>query len=780
VNKQVDFLSELNDAQRAAAAHINGPLMVIAGAGSGKTRVLTYRIAHLIQQGVDPFQILSLTFTNKAAKEMKARIGKLVGEHEARNIWMGTFHSIFARILRMECDKINYPRNFSIYDTADSKNLIKDIIKEMGLEDKVYKPGVVYNRISSCKNNLISDKDYSNDAVIISEDKSTGKPRMSEIYTAYNQRLFKSGAMDFDDLLFKTNELLRDFPDVLHKYQHKFHYILVDEYQDTNFSQYLIIKQLGAAFENVCVVGDDAQSIYAFRGANIQNILNFRKDYPEFSLYKLEQNYRSTKTIVEAANSIISKNKDQIKKDVWTENEKGSAIKVHRSLTDNDEGNFVANQIYDIRATEGANPSEFAILYRTNAQSRSFEEALRKLNIPYKIYGGLSFYQRKEVKDLIAYFRLTCNHNDEESLKRVINYPKRGIGDTTINKLVVGAAERQISVWEMIERAPEVGLSGAAMVKISEFVTLIKSFAVYLESKNAYDLGHQIASDCGLLKELYSDRTPEGVSRYENVQELLNGMKEFSDKVDLEFPEKINTMSDFLIDVALLTDVENDDANEEGKVSMMTIHSAKGLEFPYVNIVGLEENLFPSQLSINSREELEEERRLFYVALTRAEKKATLSYALTRYRWGQLQYCEPSRFIEEIDEEFLDMPAPERNEKPQAKSFDFQNERSSFFGKDAPVRRAYQPREKQNAPSTPVAPPVGFKKMTHVSQAEIGGGDFADASQIDVGVEVLHEKFGKGKVISIEGTSPDKKATIFFPSAGQKQLLLKFAKLKVV
>lgn len=778
VNKTFDFLLELNDAQRAAASHINGPLMVIAGAGSGKTRVLTYRIAYLIQQGVDPFQILALTFTNKAAKEMKSRIGKLVGDHEARNIWMGTFHSIFARILRMECDKINYPKNFSIYDTADSKSLIKDILKEMGLDDKIYKPGVVYNRISASKNNLISAPDYCGDVQIQAEDKSAGRSKMGEIYTMYNLRLFKAGAMDFDDLLFKTNELLRDFPDVLHKYQHKFQYILVDEYQDTNFSQYLIIKQLGAAYENVCVVGDDAQSIYAFRGANIQNILNFRKDYPEFAMYKLEQNYRSTRTIVEAANSIISKNKDQIKKEVWTANDAGQAIKVFRALTDNDEGSFVANQIFAIRAETGVNPSKFAILYRTNAQSRSFEEALRKLNIPYKIYGGLSFYQRKEIKDLIAYFRLTCNPNDEESLKRIINYPKRGIGDATINKLVVGAAERQIGIWEMIDRAWEVGLSGATMHKVNEFVTLIKSFAIHLDTKNAYDIGHLIASESGLLKELYSDRTPEGVARYDNVQELLNGMKEFSDLTDPDFPDKINTLSDFLIDVALLTDADNEDENDEGKVSLMTIHAAKGLEFEYVNIVGLEENLFPSQLSINSREELEEERRLFYVALTRAEKRATISYALTRYKWGQLQHCEPSRFIEEIDEQYLELPSAEKP-RTQPGTLDFQSARSNFFGKDAPVRRAYQPREKPNEPSTPVAPPAGFRKLTGTTPQTIETGEYADATMIHVGSEVIHDKFGKGKVISVEGNAPDQKATIFFPSAGQKQLLLKFAKLKL-
>jgi DNA helicase-2/ATP-dependent DNA helicase PcrA len=753
--------------------------MIIAGAGSGKTKVLTSRIAHLMHSGVDSFNILALTFTNKAAKEMKERVEKILGSTEARNLYIGTFHSVFARILRAEAEKLGYPQSFTIYDTDDSRSVIKAVINDMGLDDKHYKPNVVHNRISSAKNALVGPAEYALDTFIQQEDARSNRPAIGDIYASYVARCFKNGAMDFDDLLFKMHELLRDFPEVLHKYQHKFKYLLIDEYQDTNPVQYQIAKLLAAVHENICVVGDDAQSIYAFRGANIQNILNFRKDYPEFAMYKLEQNYRSTKTIVEAANSIISKNKDQIQKEVWTANDEGHAIKVHRALTDNDEGYFVANQIYSIRAETGANPSKFAILYRTNAQSRAFEEALRKLNVPYKIYGGLSFYQRKEIKDLIAYYRLTCNPNDEESLKRIINYPKRGIGDTTINKIVVGAAERQISIWEMIDRSWEIGLSGATMHKVGEFVTLIKSFAVHLETKNAYDIGHHIASESGLLKELYSDRTPEGVARYDNIQELLNGMKEFSDKTDPEFPDNINTLSDFLIDVALLTDADNEDESDEGKVSLMTIHAAKGLEFEYVNIVGLEENLFPSQLSINSREELEEERRLFYVALTRAEKRATLSYALTRYKWGQLQQCEPSRFIEEIDEQYLELPVAEKP-RTQPKSFDFQTERSTFFGKDAPVRRAYQPREKPNEPSTPVAPPVGFRKLNNVAPAELFQGDFTDASMITIGAEVIHDKFGKGKVINIEGDAPDQKATIFFPSAGQKQLLLKFAKLKIV
>jgi len=788
VNNKRELLLELNEAQRAAAAQIQGPMMVIAGAGSGKTRVLTYRIAHLIENGIDPFHVLALTFTNKAAKEMKNRIGKLVGDQEARNIWMGTFHSIFARILRIESERINYPRDFTIYDTADSKNLLRDIIKEMALDDKIYKPGLVYNRISAAKNNLISAKDYLANTDVIAEDRQTGRPKMGEIYAAYEMRLFKSSAMDFDDLLFKTNTLLRDFPEILVKYQDKFQYILVDEYQDTNFSQYLIVKQLAARHANICVVGDDAQSIYAFRGANIQNILNFQKEYgiyDEFRIYKLEQNYRSTKTIVNAANSIIANNKEQIKKDVWTDNSVGESIKVFRALTDNDEGMIVSNQIYTTKQETGVSPSEFAILYRTNAQSRSFEEALRKLNIPYKIFGGLSFYQRKEIKDLISYFRLSCNPNDEEALKRVINYPKRGIGDTTIQKLVVGSVERNISVWDMISLAGEVGLGGATLVKVQEFVTLVQSFRIYLETKNAFELGHQIASESGLLKELYSDRTPEGVSRYENIQELLNAMKEFSDKVDPEFPDKINTMSDFLLDVALLTDADNENSEVKEFVSMMTIHGSKGLEFPYVNIVGMEENLFPSQLSINSREEMEEERRLFYVALTRAEKRATLSYADTRYRWGQLTHCEPSRFIEEIDEQYLEMSTTEK--RPPSKSVDFNSERSGFMpnrpttaARPKPEQRlgtSASTRSKADTIVSPFVPPKNFKKVSHaISMTE---GEWAKPEDLHEGTEVLHEKFGRGKVIKLEGVGMDMKATIFFPSDGQKQLLLKFAKLKV-
>ncbi len=783
----MSFLNELNDAQRSAVTHIKGPLMVIAGAGSGKTRVLAYRIAHLIQNGVDPFQILSLTFTNKAAAEMKHRIGSLVGEADARNIWMGTFHSIFARILRTEAERINYSRNFTIYDTNDAKSLIKDVLKELGLDDKIYKPGNVLSRISSCKNNLIGPEDYRNDIDLINEDQMSGKTKMVDIYERYNQKLFNSSAMDFDDLLFKTNILFRDNPDLLLKYQHKFQYILVDEYQDTNFSQYLIVKQLGKMHENVCVVGDDAQSIYSFRGANIQNILNFRRDYPDYALYKLEQNYRSTQTIVKAANGIIAKNKDQIKKDVWTSNDHGSAIGLYRALSDNEEGAYVSNHIFSTKREDGAAHNDFAILYRTNAQSRSFEESLRKLNIPYKIFGGMSFYQRQEIKDLLAYFRLVANHKDEEALKRTINYPARGIGKTTIEKIQVLAAEHNVSMWDVILQPGNIGVNSGTAIKLSDFTTMIRSFSVNMETAPAYDVAQHIASSSGLLKELYNDKTPEGVARYENIQELLNGIKEFTDKIDPADPHKVNTLTEFLIDVALLTDADSDDEAEKDRVSLMTIHASKGLEFPYVYIVGLEENLFPSMMALNSREELEEERRLFYVALTRAEKKVTLSYATTRYRFGQLTYGEPSRFIEEIDEQYIDKNSP-AFQKPQERGtsprIDFQSERRGF-GTQGRAQES-EPKFVQQSPkiNTPFNPPKpqpdllsgNFKKVDKANAAPAGG----PILHLESGMTVSHEKFGKGKVLKVEGEGADAKATIFFPKEGQKQLLLKFAKLTII
>jgi DNA helicase-2/ATP-dependent DNA helicase PcrA len=750
------YLDELNPPQLEAVTNTEGPCMVIAGAGSGKTRVLTYRIAHLIEKGVDPFSILSLTFTNKAAKEMKERIGKVIGGSEARNIWMGTFHSVFARILRSEAHHIGYPQNFTIYDTQDSKNLIKSIVKEFGLDDKLYKPGIVYNRISSAKNNLISAQGYLENITIMADDRSAGRPKIGEVYRAYQTRCFRAGAMDFDDLLFKTNILFRDHLEVLYKYQQRFKYLLVDEYQDTNYSQYLIVKKLASANENLVVVGDDAQSIYAFRGANIENILNFKKDYPDYKLYKLEQNYRSTKVIVQAANSIIKKNKDQIEKKVWTDNIEGEKLKVVRTLSDNEEGKAIANSIYEIKNNENTSFKDFAILYRTNAQSRSFEESLRRLNIPYKIYGGLSFYQRKEIKDLLSYYRLIANHNDEEAFKRVINYPKRGIGKTSIDNLIIAASQENKSLWEVANSLSQntLGINKGTVSKISDFCTMIQSFTVRLETENAYDLGKEIATSSGILRDLYADKTPEGVSRYDNIQELLNGLKEFTDQdegIDIQ-----PTLSDFLIDVALLTIADNDKEEDLNKVVMMTIHSAKGLEFPYVYIVGLEENLFPSQMSLTTRSDLEEERRLFYVALTRAEKQATLSYATSRYRWGSLINCEPSRFIDEIDPKFLDQETIVSPRKQASSS-----ERKSGF------------EMKFNKPAATLP---NMKKVSATSSS--GGG--SDNKNMVVGVNVRHAKFGKGKIVNIEGAYPNRKATVFFPNVGQKQLLLKFAKLEII
>jgi DNA helicase-2/ATP-dependent DNA helicase PcrA len=809
-----NYLDELNPVQRAAVECTEGPVMIIAGAGSGKTRVLTYRIAHLMNKGADPFNILALTFTNKAAREMKERIARIVGAGEAKNLWMGTFHSVFARILRSEAEKIGYPQNFTIYDTDDSKSLIKTILKEQGLDDKVYKPSSVLSRISSAKNNLISASAYLNNAQIQEEDRQAVKPKMGIIYEMYSKRCFKAGAMDFDDLLFNTNVLLRDFPAVLHKYQHKFKYILVDEYQDTNFSQYVIVKQLAAAFRNVCVVGDDAQSIYAFRGANIQNILNFEKDYPELHTFKLEQNYRSTKNIVGAANNVIARNKEQLKKNVFTENDEGELIKVQRNDSDNAEGNFVANSIFETKMNEQAQNKDFAILYRTNAQSRAMEEALRRQNIPYRIYGGLSFYQRKEVKDLLSYYRLTLNNHDEESLKRVINYPARGIGDTTLEKVIVAANDHNVSLWTVIENINEfdIGLNAGSKTKLDEFATMIKSFSAMLKTHNAYDLGQHIATHSGILRDLYADKSPEGVNRHENIQELLNGLKEFTESeietigdanldeiaepgeneaavvnsfkevsefADLfageEIAEKANatvtlepTLDIFMQDIALMTDADKKTEKEEDKnrVVLMTIHAAKGLEFKYVYIVGLEENLFPSQMSLTSRPDLEEERRLFYVALTRAEKRATLSYSTTRYKWGNLVYSEPSRFIEELDPKYLEMPA--------------ENSGRLFADEEYPRKPKLQINNKPK--ETFVQRPVMGKKLVKVNSASKNTSDFDTESlrDLQLGSMVQHDRFGHGKVTALEGDFPNNKVTVMFEGVGSKQLLVKFAKLRIV
>lgn len=809
----MNYLDQLNDVQRAAVMQTEGPVMIIAGAGSGKTRVLTYRIAHLMEKGVDPFSILSLTFTNKAAREMKDRIGRLVGGNEARNLWMGTFHSVFARILRSEAEKLSYPSNFTIYDTDDSKSLIRDILKEQNLDDKIYKPSVVLNRISSAKNNLFNWHEYQNSSELVSDDRSTGKPKMGMLFELYSKRCFKAGAMDFDDILYNTWKLFQDFPDVLYKYQLKYRYVMVDEFQDTNFAQYIIVKKLSAQHQNICVVGDDAQSIYAFRGANIQNILNFEKDFDELKTFKLEQNYRSTKNIVHAANSVITYNKNQLKKEVWTDNHHGERIKVIKALSDNEEGHQVAMAIFEDKMNRRLRNKDFAILYRTNAQSRSMEEALRRRNIPYRVYGGVSFYNRKEIKDLLAYFRMAINPQDEEAMKRIINYPTRGIGTTTIDRIVVHAAQENVSTWQVIENIHEfkAGINTGIRDKINEFATMVKSWNIMLQNHAAYELASHIASASGLLTTLYNDRTPEGVSHYENVQELLNGIREFSDmgKIPLESPSAeqelpaLRTLDLYIQDIALLTDADNDKDGDDDKVSLMTIHSAKGLEFKNVFVVGMEENLFPSQLSVNSRTELEEERRLFYVALTRAEEKLTLSMAATRYRWGNLIYCQPSRFMEEIDPSCLDMPA----EKTADDFADSQDERGGWgnygksggFSKPGAARSfgnrpgsarpgtrpaAGPPKSPAGAPKTTTnggAVPQGFRKVSTASPVQASA-DFeaADPSQITVGLQVEHQRFGKGQVIGIEGRAPENKATILFETQGQKQLLLKFAKLRII
>jgi DNA helicase-2/ATP-dependent DNA helicase PcrA len=764
VEKDQDYLNGLNPEQRAAVQQLNGPVMIIAGAGSGKTRVITYRVAHLVRHGVDAFNILVLTFTNKAAKEMRHRITALVGT-EAKNIWMGTFHSVFAKLLRVEADKLGYPNNFTIYDTDDSKSVLRAILKEMSLDDKLYNANFVHNRISAAKNNLVSWQEYQQNDQIQADDFSTGRGQLGKIYETYVNRCFRAGAMDFDDLLFKTNELLKNFPEVLNKYQHKFKYLMVDEYQDTNFSQYLIVKKLAAVNENICVVGDDAQSIYAFRGANIQNILNFEKDYPDLKVFKLEQNYRSTQNIVNVANSIIANNKEQLKKHVFSEKEAGDKIKVMRAFSDNEEGKLVAEEIMQQRSTRGMKWHDFAILYRTNAQSRSMEEALRKLNIPYKIYGGLSFYQRKEIKDLIAYFRLTFNANDEEALKRVINYPRRGIGDTTVDRIIVAAGQHSITPWEVIIN-PSKYLDGRTSGAVGVFATMIQSFQVITKTLPAYEAAQHIAHHSGILKDLYEDKSVEGLNRYENIQELLNGIKEFSEREDIE--EK--GLDIFMQDIALLTNDDNDKDPNADTVSLMTIHSSKGLEFPQVYVVGLEENLFPSQMSLNSRSDLEEERRLFYVATTRAESKLTLSYATSRFKFGTLINCEPSRFLDEIDAKYLEL---DYSAKPAATA-------SSFFSDE---REAWSRKSSSNsgdAFSKPKTAPV--KTTAMLAKAHVTSPDFApsDTSNLQVGMEVEHERFGFGKVISLEGSKPDIKATIFFKEIGQKQLLLKFAKLSIL
>lgn len=772
------YINQLNEAQRAPVLHKDGPLIVIAGAGSGKTRVLTMRIAYLMSQGVDAFNILALTFTNKAAKEMKSRIASIVGSNEAKNLWMGTFHSVFAKILRIESEKLGYPSNFTIYDTQDSVRLISSIIKEMQLDKDVYKPKQVLNRISSYKNSLITVKAYFNNPELQEADAMSKKPRLGEIYQNYVERCFKSGAMDFDDLLLKTNELLNRFPDVLAKYQDRFRYILVDEYQDTNHSQYLIVRALSDRFQNICVVGDDAQSIYAFRGANINNILNFQKDYDDVHMYRLEQNYRSTKNIVEAANSVIDKNKTKLDKVVWTDNAEGPKIKVHRSLTDSEEGRFVASTIFEEKMQNQLPNSNFAVLYRTNAQSRSIEDALRKRDIPYRIYGGLSFYQRKEIKDVLAYLRLIINPKDEEALVRVINYPARGIGNTTLEKLTVAANHYKRSIFEVMEHIDKIDLklNAGTKKKLSDFITMIKSFQVINENQDAFYLTDHVTKKTGLVQELKKDGTPEGIARIENIEELLNGIKDFTEG-QKEVDGARGSLAEFLEDVALATDMDKDTSDED-RVALMTIHLAKGLEFPHVFVVGMEEDLFPSAMSINTRSELEEERRLFYVALTRAEHQAYLTYAQSRYRWGKLVDSEPSRFIEEIDDEYLDYLNLESNAsyryKPMMDVDIFGDIDKSKLRLSKPVNSkppAYLNTEANNKPN--------IRKLKPVSGIKTQANSLFD-SNLAVGNIVMHERFGKGQVINLEGVGADKKAEIKFDVGGVKKLLLKFAKLEVI
>ena len=771
------YIAQLNEAQREPVLQKDGPMIIIAGAGSGKTRVLTIRIAYLMSLGVDAFSILALTFTNKAAREMKKRISDIVGTAEAKNLWMGTFHSVFARILRSEADKLGYPSNFTIYDSQDSLRCISAVIKEMQLDKDIYKPKQILSRISSYKNSLITVKAYFNNPELQEADAMSKKPRLGEIYQNYVERCFKSGAMDFDDLLLKTNELLSRFPEVLAKYQNRFRYILVDEYQDTNHSQYLIVRALSDKFQNICVVGDDAQSIYAFRGANINNILNFQKDYEGVKTFRLEQNYRSTKNIVEAANSIIEKNKTKLDKIVWTANDLGQKIKIHRSITDGEEGRFVASTIWEQRMTNQMTNGQFAILYRTNAQSRSMEDALRKRDIPYRIYGGLSFYQRKEIKDVLCYLRLVINPKDEEALVRVINYPARGIGDTTIEKLTIAANHYKRSIFEVMQNIDKIDLklNAGTKQKLQDFVTMIQSFQVINENHDAFYIADHVTKKTGLVQELKKDGTPEGIARIENIEELLNGIKDFIEGQQ-EIDGARGALSEFMEDVALATDLDKDTGDDD-RVALMTIHLAKGLEFPTVFVVGMEEDLFPSAMSMSTRSELEEERRLFYVALTRAEQQAYLTYAQSRYRWGKLTDSEPSRFIEEIDGQYLEYLTPEENHyryKPLIDNDIFGDVDKSKLRLAKPVGGTPPKHVTDNEPKSD----INIRKLKPIGNSNSQNNLFDN--KLNVGNMVLHERFGKGEVINLEGVGADRKAEIKFDVGGIKKLLLRFAKLDII
>jgi DNA helicase II / ATP-dependent DNA helicase PcrA len=779
-----DYLRELNERQKEAVLHTEGPLMIVAGAGSGKTKVLTTRIAHLMAKGVDAFNILALTFTNKAAKEMKERVERILGNNDARNLYIGTFHSVFARILRAEAQRLGYPNNFTIYDTDDAKSVVKTVVNELNLDDKHYKPATVYNRISSAKNALVGPAEYATDYYIQQEDMRANRPAISQIYAAYVKRCFKNGAMDFDDLLLKFYELLKNFPESLSKYQHKFKYILIDEYQDTNPAQYEIIKLLGAMHENVCVVGDDAQSIYSFRGATIENILQFQKDYDDVKVIKLEQNYRSTQSILNAANDVIKINKGQIPKVLWTENSEGEKIKLIRTNTDNDEGKFVADTIQEQKLRNHYSNKEFAILYRTNAQSRAFEECLRRMGIAYTIYGGISFYQRKEIKDLVGYLRVIINPNDEEALKRIINYPVRGIGKTTIDKAVLAANENDISMWNVLVRAKEFGFKAGTLEAIENFVLMIKSFASMLQKQNAYEVAFHVGKQTNLVKELFNDKSTEGLQRYENIQELLNSIKEWTESPDNEEGELVDkSLGSYLQQITLLTDADEKDVNAD-TVKLMTIHAAKGLEFGCVFAAGLEEMLFPNAMSINTREELEEERRLFYVVITRAKHRLWITYANTRYKFGSLVQNEPSRFIDELPEQFLDRSfagvSNRNNGGFGGSAFDRMNGGSWGNNTTKQAEKRYGPppgKKKEEAPSY-LAPKTTYQKVVeHKASSDFVA---SDTSNLQAGQKVEHQKFGFGEVVKMEGAAHNPVATVKFEHNGEKKIMLNYAKLRIL
>lgn len=767
-----DYLAELNEKQREAVSHLDGPLMIVAGAGSGKTKVLTTRIAHLMRQGVDAFHILALTFTNKAAAEMKERIEKILGNSEARNLYIGTFHSVFARILRAEAHKLGYPNHFTIYDTDDAKSLLKSIILENKLDDKIYKPQYVYSRISAAKNSLVGPIAYQQDPSIQQEDARSNRPQIGMLYAQYATRCFKNGAMDFDDLLYQMYLLLVNHPDVLAKYQHRFRYILIDEYQDTNMAQYKIMKLMGAVHENICVVGDDAQSIYSFRGATIDNILRFQKDYEGTHVVKLEQNYRSTSNILNAANTVIGLNKKQIPKNLWTEKEEGEKIKLVRTITDNDEGRFVADAIAEQKLRNHFENKDFAILYRTNAQSRSFEESLRRMNIPYRIFGGLSFYQRKEIKDFIAYLRIVVNPRDEEALKRIINYPARGIGKTSLDRLVLAANQNNVTLWEVLQQPEAAGLKGASAQALDNFTTMIRSFQSMLAKQNAYDIAFMVGKQANIVKELYTDKSVEGLARYENVQELLNAIKEYTESPNEDGElEEDKSLGTYLQQITLLTDADKDNPEDQNVVKLMTIHAAKGLEFPCVFAVGLEENIFPSAMSLYDRDDLEEERRLFYVVITRAKEKLWISFANSRYRFGTLVQNEPSRFIDELPVAYID------------KSF------AGLAGSRANLRRQAPGLQPKNNTATDarggnsdISRIAAAKRASAASINHVPSDNFSpsDPEDMEAGMKVEHQKFGIGTILKMDGGAHNRIATIKFEAAGEKKIMLAYARLMII